>query len=259
LPNPPTVSCSTAPQVALDFGLTAVWVAATVLVDFADTGTNIARVGGSAIPIGVQHGWQRWYEVFGVCRHCHRSTVFVLSQRNYQDKNFLNEHSPLELDGALNPHFNIDSFISHKDMVAVTAPDHVPEPVKTAFHEGAVSVAVRNWNAAGVMFRLAIDLTTRPMLPADETQALNKRIRRDLGLRLPWLFDRGFLPEGLRELSTCVREDGNDGAHAGTLTKEDAEDLQDFTVALLERIFTEPEQLRLAKERRDKRRQPGEE
>jgi hypothetical protein len=38
------------------------------------------------------------------------------------------------------------------------------------------------------------------------------------------------------------------------LTKEDALDLQDFTVALLERVFTEPERLKLAEERRAQRR-----
>jgi hypothetical protein len=48
------------------------------------------------------------------------------------------------------------------------------------------------------------------------------------------LFENDRLPVGLRELSACIREDGNDGAHAGTLTKEDAEDLLDFTHALLD-------------------------
>jgi hypothetical protein len=51
------------------------------------------------------------------------------------------------------------------------------------------------------------------------------------------------------------KEDGNDGAHAGTLTKEDAEDLLDFATALFERMYTEPERLRLARERREKRRE----
>ena len=68
------------------------------------------------------------------------------------------------------------------------------------------------------------------------------------------MFDHHVLPESLRELLTCVREDGNDGAHAGTLRPEDAEDLLDFTTALLERIYTEPERLKAAKARRDKRR-----
>lgn len=68
------------------------------------------------------------------------------------------------------------------------------------------------------------------------------------------MIDAKILPESLRELSKCVREDGNDGAHAGTLVKDDAEDLLDFTSALLERIYTEPERLIIAQKRRDARR-----
>jgi hypothetical protein len=130
----------------------------------------------------------------------------------------------------------------------------VPDQVATAFHEGAVSVAVGNWNAAGTMFRLAIDLTTRSMLPPEDVPSLNKKVRRDLGLRLPWLFDNGLLPSDLRELSTCIHQDGNDGAHSATLTEEDAQDLLEFATALLQRLFTEPKRLELAKERRDQRR-----
>ncbi len=88
-----------------------------------------------------------------------------------------------------------------------------------------------------------------------QAQGPNSRTRRDLGLRLPWLFDNGLLPTDLRELSTSIREDANDGAHAGTLQKAEAEDLLDFTLALLDRICTEPEKLGLAKERRKVRRQ----
>lgn len=37
--------------------------------------------------IKIRHGWQYWYEAFSVCRHCHRSTVFVLAddaRSNYE-------------------------------------------------------------------------------------------------------------------------------------------------------------------------------
>jgi hypothetical protein len=60
----------------------------------------------------------------------------------------------------------------------------------------------------------------------------------------------------LRELAKCIREDANDGAHVGNLSKEDAEDLLDFTTTLLERLFTEPRRLELANERRQQRRTP---
>ena len=106
------------------------------------------------------------------------------------------------------------------------------------------------------MFRMAIDLATRAMLPEEETEGLNKRTRRDLGLRLPWLFANGKLPRDLESLSHCIREDGNDGAHSGLLTKEDAEDLLEFTTALLERIYTEPVRLAAAQKRREDRRAP---
>lgn len=104
------------------------------------------------------------------------------------------------------------------------------------------------------MLRLCVDLATRPLLPNENTPSLNAKIRRDLGLRLPWLFENGKLSGDLRELSKCIREDGNDGVHTGLLTKEDAEDLLDFTSTLLERMFTEPGRLRLAQARRDARR-----
>ena len=112
-------------------------------------------------------------------------------------------------------------------------------------------------NAAATMFRLCMDIATRQMLPEKDEQGLNANIRRNLGLRLPWLFDTKRLPEALRDLSACVKDDGNDGAHEGTLSKVDADDLLDFTIALLERLYTEPERLKLAKSRRDARRAEG--
>ncbi|AEQ50983.1 hypothetical protein KKY_947 [Pelagibacterium halotolerans B2] len=60
----------------------------------------------------------------------------------------------------------------------------------------------------------------------------------------------------MQELSTCIHQDGNDGAHQGTLTKEDVDDLLDFTHALLTRLYTEPAKLQAAKARRDERRAP---
>ena len=203
---------------------------------------------------GQQHGWQQWYEAFCICRHCRRASIFVLSESVDGNYELVHEKGLLSFAGAVNQYVNIKSFISLKDTAACEPPEHLPENIDKVFREGATCLAVGCNNAAGTMFRLCIDLVTRGMLPTDEADGLNARVRRDLGLRLPWMFDQGILPEGLRELSACVREDGNDGAHAGTLTREDAQDLLDFTTILLERIYTEPERLRLARERRDRRR-----
>ena len=103
------------------------------------------------------------------------------------------------------------------------------------------------------------DVATRPLLPdqtaSEGTRQPNSKERRDLRLRLQWLFAHNLLDASLKELAKCVREDANDGAHVGSLSKEDAEDLLDFTTALLERIVTEPRRFQQAEARRLARRQ----
>jgi len=204
------------------------------------------------IPTVVEYNWKHHAEVFCVCRACRRSTVFVLSQRDIKhEKHF---EDLVKFPGAVNRIAEVDGYISLKDMGAQPPPEHLPQTVDAAFREGAACLSIACHNAAGTMFRLCIDLATRSMLPEKETDGLNARTRRDLGLRLPWLFDNGLLPEILRELSSCIKDDGNDGAHQGTLTADDARDIFDFTYVLLDRIYTEPRRLELARERREARR-----
>jgi len=205
--------------------------------------------------IGVQYDWQYWYEVFCICRHCRRSTIFVLSQNTSSNKDVVHEKGVVQLGNAVNRYMNVESYISLKDAEAVPPPEFLPKNIEAVFNEGAKCLAIGCVNAAATMFRLCVDLASKDQLPEADIEGLNAKIRRNLGLRLPWLFDHGLLPETLRELSTCIKEDGNDGAHAGTLSQHDAEDLLDFTVALLERIYTEPERLRIAQERRKLRRE----
>lgn len=169
----------------------------------------------------------------------------------------MHEKGLLNVEGVLNKFVNVEGHISLKDNASVAPHEFLPNEIAAAFREGATCVAVGCYNAAGTMFRLCVDLATRSMLPTEETQGLNAKNRRDLGLRLLWLFASGRLPDSLKELSSCIKEDGNDGAHAGNLSQSDANDLLNFTSILLERIYTEPERLRLAKERRDARRAPA--
>ena len=209
---------------------------------------------GAAKPYRIDYGWQNWYEAFGVCRHCGRTTIFVLSESVNGDYQHVHKVGLLKVEGSLNNFVDIKGHISLKDNAAIAPPDHLPSNIDVVFREGATCLAVSCYNAAGTMFRLCIDLATRSMLPPEDVQGLNARTRRDLGLRLPWLFQAGRLPEALKELSSSIKEDGNDGAHSGNLTEAEASDMLDFTSALLERLFTEPERLRLATERRAARR-----
>ncbi len=208
----------------------------------------------AAITYKVEYGWQHWYEAFGVCRHCSRSAIFILSENVNGNYRYVHEIGLLEVKGALNNYVDVNGHISLKDSASVKPPEFLPREIEAAFSEGATCLAVGCYNAAGTMFRLCVDMASRSMLPAEDAPGLNPKTRRDLGLRLPWLFENGGLPESLKELSTCIKDDGNDGAHTGNLSEADASDLLDFSTALLERIYTEPARLRLAKERRDARR-----
>ncbi len=228
----------------------------------AELVANCPRCGANRIKFDMRgvisthqkHGWQVWYESFCVCRQCLRSTVFILAESADGDYAYVHKKGLLNIDKAVNKYVKIEGYISPKDTLAVETPDFVPENIGAIFREGATCLATNCYNAAGTMSRLCVDLATVRMLPEENGDGLNAHTRRNLGLRLPWMFDKGILPDSLRDLAGCIREDGNDAAHAGTLRKADAEDLLDFAVVLLERLFTEPERLRLANERRAKRR-----
>lgn len=207
------------------------------------------------VQVGLQYDWQRVVEAFCICRHCGRSTVFVLFQKEVPFKTFF-EAGLHTYKGSVNNLVKGHGHISLKDSAGVEPPDYIPENIERVFREGAACLAINCFNAAGTMFRLCVDLTTKGMLPEEEADGLNRSVRRSLGLRLPWLIDNRYIPEALRGLSTCIKDDGNDGAHEGNLSKEDVEDLLDFTHVLLERIYTEPKRIELAKERRDARRNP---
>jgi hypothetical protein len=148
---------------------------------------------------------------------------------------------------------------------AVECPEYVPPAIKRTFDEAAKCLAIQCYDASGTMFRKVLDSATRPLLPPQpdpEDKAhpdfVAWKIRKDLALRLSWLFERGKLPEGIKDLAECVREDGNDAAHnAQGITSLEAADLQDFTFLVLETLYTIPGQIAENKRRRAQRRGEG--
>jgi hypothetical protein len=212
----------------------------------------------AAIIVGLRHSWQQVYEAYCVCRRCKRSVIFLLSDHGIDENGVIKKSGGLvKLSAAANRCVEVERYLSLRDEAPVAPPEHVPDEIAAVFTEGATCLAVECYNAAATMFRLCVDLATAGLLPEADEDGLTKDIRRTLGRRLKWLFDHARLPESYRELSTCIKEDGNDGAHAGTLKKADAQDLLDFTTALLERRYTEPKRVELAKARRTERRKPA--
>lgn len=199
-----------------------------------------------------KRGWQQGYELFGVCRGCERSTIFQTGLLSGVQSNTFEGAMTQPL--VVNTQIEILGYVSLKDKATVPPPEHLPANIASAFTEGAICYSVSCWNAAGAMFRLCVDLATKSMLPEGDVKGLASRHRNYLASRLKWLIDNGQLPPELSDLSTCIKDDGNDGVHDGSLGQVDAGDLQDFTSLLLTRLYTEPAKLKLAKERRKARR-----
>src|SRR6185312_4905005 len=132
------------------------------------------------------YGWQKHYEMFSVCRHCHRGTIFVLA---------LDEPSGPSMEDAmqharvLNDFYTVKEYISLKDAAAEEPPEYLPPAINAAFKEGATCLAVNCVNAGATMFRLCVDHATKALLPDDEVDGLTAKIRWSLGLRLKWLFE----------------------------------------------------------------------
>lgn len=204
-----------------------------------------------------EYGWQWHYEVFAICTGCCRSTVFLLEDLNLDTQAAIHRMGGMfACTKTLNNFYRIEGYVSLKHSASVQPPEHVPEEIAAVFREGATCVAVECWNAASAMFRLCVDLATIELLPEEDEGGLTSKIRTTLGLRLAWLFKIQRLAADLHDLSTCIKDDGNDGVHRGTLKEEDALDIQEFAVALLSRRYTEPEKIKKAKERTMARRTP---
>lgn len=206
------------------------------------------------VEVGIQYAWQAWLEVFCVCRNCSKSTIFLVSQKDPSSSAIIRAGLP-KLVVSANQIVTVSNIVCIQENPAAP-PEHLPAHIEAIFREGASCLAIGCNNAAATMFRLCLDLATKGLLPG-EAEGLNSRVRRNLGFRLPWLFDNLLLPEALRELSSCIKDDGNDGAHEGILTAVEAADILDFTFILLERMYTEPKRIELAAARRQARHRSG--
>jgi hypothetical protein len=123
----------------------------------------------STAHVGTQHSWQRFYEAFCLCRHCSRTTTFVIALKNPRDE----DNTPETIRGNINDYFELDGYISLKDVGATEPPDHVPPDLAKIFKEATKCVAVQCRNAAGAMFRLCVDRATEQLLPEGRCRRLD--------------------------------------------------------------------------------------
>ena len=193
------------------------------------------------------------FETFLCCRSCHKSSIGLLVQTNGMVE------SPTTFPGSyVNPYFDLSHWVfdvpNHRSV-----PEHVPEDIARIFNEAAECAAIGCWDAAGTMFRKALDVATRTRISSpdspSESRAPNWKVYKDLRLRLDWLFANDKIDKSLEELSSCIHQDGNDAAHdLSGIGEDEAEDLGDFAERAFEIMYTFPGQIEINKKRRDERR-----
>jgi hypothetical protein len=125
-------------------------------------------------------------------------------------------------------------------------PEHWPKDIGQYWMEAQRSLEGKNWNAAAVMARSAVQLALR----------YRNAVGNNLKQEIDDLAAKGLLPPVMKEWSHEVRELGNDSAHptpassAGTESK-DANDVVQFLSTLLQMLYDLPhkiEQYRARKE-----------
>ena len=182
------------------------------------------------------------YELFAVCPECEEATVFIICEK-HDDENqaVMSCAPPMQIEGSLDEYFHIAYFICLSRNPTRSVPEFIPENIETAFKEGTACLAIKNWSAAGAMFRKCLDLTAKDKLA-------KKDHGKKLSIKIKCLLQEKILPEDLKKIAKNIMLDGNDGLHNRTLTEEEAEDSLVFTSILLRRIYTEPERKKETKE-----------
>ena len=121
------------------------------------------------------------------------------------------------------------------------APAYTPDNVARFFRQGKENEAAGHWDAAGAMFRKALDTGLKAKFPEmNRSWSLKKRIEAAAA-------DHKLTPE-LAEWAHQIRDLGNDAAHdEEPFSTEEAKEMAAFTDLLLQYIFTLPGALKSAR------------
>ncbi|HHP4933482.1 TPA: DUF4145 domain-containing protein [Acinetobacter baumannii] len=218
---------------------------------------------------GIESSKYKTWDLFSICRACSKSMVISAKVKSdIYDK--LYSPSSSVSDSTIRIREQVSNVIEREDFHLnnalisfiyspvhngqINPPEHLPEKIRDIFNEATKCLALNCFNASGAMFRLCLDIVTKDILKKNEELGPTREDKKSIHTRLNWIFKHNLLNRALEDLSRCIKDDGNDGAHDGNLTNTEADDLLDFTYELLEQVYTQPERIRLAQVRREERR-----
>jgi hypothetical protein len=129
-----------------------------------------------------------------------------------------------------------------------SAPDHTPPEVDRAYTQAMKALHRKDWDAAGMMARKALELATAQLGEFTRADSLKRRIKS--------LGDSYKITPQLVEWADAIREDGNDAAH-DDFTEAEAKEICEFAETFLEYVFTMPGKLAARKAEFDQEKREG--
>ena len=162
------------------------------------------------------YGW----DAFAKCGHCGRGIIATFKT--------LTERPPTKQQGEAR-FFKLVEIAPQ--LPKNSAPEHTPENV-ARFFEQAMDNLPNNWDAAGGMFRKALDTGLKSKFPD---------IKGKLSTRIKQAAAEQHLTSELAEWAHQIRLDGNDAAHGEEpFSKDDAKRLSQFTHLVFLYLFELP-------------------
>ena len=188
---------------------------------------DCARCGTKSVAFTItaeaRTGRYEW-DTFAICGNCERASVAA----------FLIENGPPPLAGkpTAPPHEIKPSPRRRKP------PPGTPDPVDDYFMQGVDCLRDSRWDAAGAMFRKALETAMKIRDPSGEG---------NLWQMIDAAAKDGRLPSEPAEMAHKIRDLGNEAAH-GQFTEPNAHVAYRFTEMMLLYLFTLPDMLEKARE-----------
>ena len=170
------------------------------------------------------------WDTLAVCGKCSRSVLASFLTSGVEPTTVL----------RFGPFEDIRDVLLSPKPLNTESPQYTPKNVARFYSQGMENL-VKNWDAAGTMFRKALDVGLKVKFPEDNKGSLYERIGRAA--------QRHDLTPELAEWAHQIRLDGNDAAHDEVpFSDEDARRLQVFTELVFRYLFTLPGMMQEARQ-----------
>lgn len=178
--------------------------------------------------------------IVGICPSCRHAVSFLVELSRHSADGKL-----IVLTGGLSEN-GIRILDFWPKLTTEKVPESVPGNVQSVVQQAYACLENGLFDAAGVMFRKALEIITKEQAPDLRNATLDKRIEK--------LSENGAIPKEVKDWAHEIRLEGNFAAHGiEPFTQEQAHTLKRFCEAFLMYIYTMPA---LVAESRSRRSEP---